>query len=331
MTRLLCAVLVVALPAAAAEPAPFDLAVDLPARSFATWQTLDATATLSARRGAAPAVVLPRSLRLVVVGASARFEPQPPVPGPPVNPAAGAQRLEGGGQLRVAFPDLGDWRGRWKLAPGRYQVAVEYALDEAAAQQAAAMLPAGVAGKPWTGKATSPQVTIDIVEPSAAWQALKPVLAQLQSKPASATLGAELAKLGEAGELECLAQLADRAIRGQRMPMIALSRALGAMRSTRAVPALLELVGADDAFVGDAAVTALGDIGDRRATPALVGRLEKVGRYERSWRVTLDAIQRLGDPAAVPHLRPFASDREAQVSAPAQATIRALLGVDAGR
>ena len=73
--------------------------------------------------------------------------------------------------------------------------------------------------------------------------------------------------------------------------------ALGELGDRRAVPALIEALGdryKDEAF--RAATRALGDIGDREAVPALVRVLEE--RLDRFSVDVVEALGKLGDPRA---------------------------------
>ena len=75
---------------------------------------------------------------------------------------------------------------------------------------------------------------------------------------------------------------------------------LGELGDKRAVPALINALNDDDEWIRASAVDALGELGDKSAVPALINALNDERRWVRT-RVT-SALGKLGDKSAVPTL-----------------------------
>jgi HEAT repeat protein len=80
-----------------------------------------------------------------------------------------------------------------------------------------------------------------------------------------------------------------------------IARALGALKAKEGVDALLRLAGSNDDKTKEAAVRALGDVGDPRAVDALIAIAD--GEKQPFIRkMAIEALGKLGDPKAVPVL-----------------------------
>jgi HEAT repeat protein len=128
-----------------------------------------------------------------------------------------------------------------------------------------------------------------------------------------------LSKLGDRSQIHKLTLMAqDHPKGGVRQIAI---RALGELKAVEAVEPLIQVVrsGGED-YVVSAALTALGEIGDRRAIPVLVEKLGRkvpshAGTESTSW-IEIDALGKFGEQA-VPALEPLlkADDRDKALAA----------------
>jgi hypothetical protein len=87
--------------------------------------------------------------------------------------------------------------------------------------------------------------------------------------------------------------------------------ALGELGDRRAVPALIETLKDEDAVVREHAASALSDLGDRRAVPALIETLRDENAVVREHAAT--ALGSLGDKQAVPAMIEALRDKDAVV------------------
>ena len=104
----------------------------------------------------------------------------------------------------------------------------------------------------------------------------------------------------------------------------AAARALGALRDSRAVPALLGLIGDANPKLRQWVVSALGRIGDARAVEPLIGALADGDPSVRGWAAI--ALSRFRDPRIIEPLIKAVQDPDAQVRMRAVLALRVAAG-----
>jgi HEAT repeat protein len=110
---------------------------------------------------------------------------------------------------------------------------------------------------------------------------------------------------------DTLAPLLDTLANGKdTISRIQAAKRLGALRDPRGVDPLVAVLGDATRDVRWGAIEALGEIGDRRAVPALVEYLKKPEAYRWGKRLLADALGAIGDPAALPSLVTLLGDED---------------------
>ena len=132
--------------------------------------------------------------------------------------------------------------------------------------------------------------------------------------------------LGRTGSPQVTSQLIDRLndFGEETEVRIAAARAIGSLRDSRAVPALIGLVGDADPRIRQWVVSALGRIGDARAVEPLIAALNDDEPSVRGWAAL--ALARFRDPRILAPLMKAAKDSDAQVRAKAVLALRVASG-----
>lgn len=105
---------------------------------------------------------------------------------------------------------------------------------------------------------------------------------------------------------------------------VAAARAIGGLRDSRAVPALLGLIGDNDPKIRQWVVSALGRIGDARAVEPLANALNDQDPAVRGWAAL--ALARFRDPRILAPLMKAVKDSDAQVRGRAVLALRVAAG-----
>jgi HEAT repeat protein len=159
---------------------------------------------------------------------------------------------------------------------------------------------------------------VDALAALRAEAAVRPLVALARKRPADDAARRAQVALGKIATPAAIAAL----IALTRTPPVS-AETRGALRAAGAAavaPLVRELTGGTPGSVAIAAA-ALGDIGDRRATAPLCEALERRAEVAP---VALDALSRIGDPAAVPTLARAAESSDVEIRRPAYAALLAL-------
>ena len=111
-------------------------------------------------RGEAPLVVLPTRIRREYRAVGAGSADYLPYPGPPISPWKGAFALAAGASRSVELEGVGDGDGIWRLAPGRFDLVVRYAVEPELATQTAALPEALREVSLWVGELASDPIRL---------------------------------------------------------------------------------------------------------------------------------------------------------------------------
>jgi len=313
---------------AAAKPAPtwskpvggLQCSIRTAKSRFQQWESINLTLTFK-NVGKGDLVLTPGSLKLLVAGDGASYHPILGIV-PPMGWSLleRIRTLKPGQEAKVEAIGLHDGSGAWALQPGTYRIRVDY---RATGEHLPEERPAG---RVWTGRLQPPQLHVTVVPTSKMHETLAGMFKQTIYRGGREKVRPALLALGGEADAELLLMLRDRD--RSRSTKRHVMWAVGERRIKQAVPDLIARLGSRTQYEPGAAVVALGEIGDRRASDPLLALLDAEAGRKLGRHVILAALRRIGSPEAVPAMRKYARDKDWQTAGGALAGLHVLAGED---